>query len=282
MLRELEEFYSPKTLEDALEKLRQYEGAARPIAGGTDLVADPPPGVRCLVNITGLGLDYVVDEPEQVRIGATVTMGRLATCPSILGLAGGILSLSTSQGWPRQVREAATLGGNLANAGPFADTPPALLALEARVVVSHLAGERTIPMEDFFLGYRTTAHGQGILKEVQIPRPAPGTVGLFLKMGRSSVDVAMVNVGAVLQMQKGRCRRARIALGAVTRCPTRLTAAERILEEQPLDDDTIRQVTFLVVESVQPILDHRASADFRREMAGVLVGRALKTLSQAA
>ncbi|MCE7869374.1 hypothetical protein DYH09_03240 [bacterium CPR1] len=283
MLHQLEEVFFPETLAQALEKLNQYEGAAAPIAGGTDIVADPPPGIRCLVNITHLGLDYVQEDETHIRIGATTTMQRLATSPEVAALAGGILSLSTCEGWPRPIRNAATIGGNLAGAGPFADTPPAMLALGAEAVVVTSQGEKTVAMDDFFLDYRTTAVSRrGILKEVRIPRVAKSTRGIFLKLSRTQVDQALVNVGATIELEDGCCRRARIAVGAVSRVPCRLTEAERKLEGRRLDAETIEEIKKVVSDTVEPMVDFRASADYRREMSAVLVGRALMALGRGA
>lgn len=283
MLQHLEEVYFPETLELALEKLNQYEGAAAPIAGGTDLVADPPPGIRCLVNITHLGLDYITEDETHIRVGATTTMQKLATSPEVAALAGGILSLSTCEGWPRPIRNAATIGGNLAGAGPFADTPAAMLALGAEAVVVTSAGERTVAMDDFFVDYRTTAISKrGILKEIRIPRTVKGTRGIFLKLSRTQVDQALVNVGAVLEVEDGCCRRARIAVGAVTRTPRRLTEAEQKLEGRALDSETIAEIKKVVSDTVDPMVDFRASADYRRDMSALLVGRALMAMARGA
>lgn len=281
MLSDLQEVYYPETVAEAIQRLREYGKAGAPIAGGTDLVPAAPAGIRCLVDITRLGLSYIAEDDACVRIGATTTMQALATSPVIAGIAGGILNMSTCQGWPKPVRNAATLGGNVANAGPFNDTPPALLALEAEVVVVDAEGEKRIPIDRFFLDYRTTAHGSGLVKEILIPRPAARTSGTFLKLGRSEVDVALVNVGAVVQMEGGCCRKARLAVGAVTRTPRRVPEAEALLENQPLDPQTIERVAEAVMARVDPILDYRASADYRREMSGVLVTRALKMLTTA-
>lgn len=282
MLSNLQEVYFPQHVEDALARLGEYGDAAAPIAGGTDLVPSAPAGIRCLVDVTRLGLSYIREESGAVRVGATTTMQELATSPVLARLAGGVLSSAACQGWPRQVRNAATLGGNVAHAGPFNDTPPALLALEAEVVVDAPEGEVRIPIDQFFLDYRATAHGRGIIREFLLPRPPARTWGTFLKLGRTEVDVAMVNAGVVLQLEGGSCRRARIAVGAVTRTPRRIREAEAMLEERDLTPELIDRVAEVVRSQVNPILDHRASADYRRDMSGVLVARALKMLVSAA
>lgn len=281
MLKQLEEVYYPESLDDALAKLRAYGDAGLPIAGGTDIVPDPPPGLRCLVDITRLGLNYIEESDEHVRIGATATMQQVATSAVAASLGGGLLSRSTCEGWPHPVRNVATLGGNLAGAGPFADTPPALLALEASVVIADTEGEKVVPLEDFFVDYRKTALGRGILKEILIPRTGPTARGLFMKLGRTSVDHALVNVGVLVEFDEGRCRKVRVAVGAVSRTPTRLREVEELLVDRALEKDTIERARNLVTELVDPILDFRASVDYRREMSGVLLRRALRLLAQA-
>ena len=281
MLRQLEEVFYPESLEDAVRKKAQYGDAAAPIAGGTDLVAEPPPGLRCLIDITRLGLDFIEEEAQQVRIGATATMQQVSTSATVASVAGGLICSSTCEGWPRQVRNAATIGGNLAGAGPFADTPPVMLALDARAIVAGPNGDTIVPMAEFFLDYRKTAVGAGILREIVIPRPKIGTRGVFLKFGRTQVDKALVNAAVLIHMVEGRCQGARIALGAVGRIPRRISQAEAILIDQPLDRQLIERTAELVKELVDPVLDYRASADYRREISGVLVKRALTQLALA-
>lgn len=275
MIRQLEEFLYPQSLAEAVQKKHEYGEAAAPIAGGTEIVPNLPPEIRCLIDLTRLGLDYIEDEGERLRIGATTTMHQLAISPAVAKLANGLLSSSSCQGWPTEVRNTATLGGNLVGGGPFADSPPALLALDAEVVVARLGGEEHVPIQDFFVDYRRTAVGQGILKEIQIPRPSSQARGVFLKFGRSPVDQALVNLAVTMEMESGLCTKVRIALGAIGRTPQRILEAERALSENPLEPDVIDNVVSIVTELVNPVLDLRASADYRRELAGVLTRRAL-------
>lgn len=281
MLKDLEEVFFPENLEEALAKLKEYGDAAAVIAGGTDIVHDPPPGVRCLIDITRLGLNQIVEESDEIRIGATTTMQQLATSPESVSLGGGLLSRSSCEGWPSPVRNAATIGGNVAGAGPFADTPAALLALDAQVVVVDESGETVIPIEDFFVDYRTTKVGQGILTQVRVPKTPATARGVFLKLAPSPVDKALVNIGIYLEFEDGCCSRVRVAVGAVTRTPRRIPAAEEVLQEQPLEPALIEKAQAVITESVEPILDMRASADYRRRMAGVLLRRALTSLRTA-
>jgi len=275
VFHQLEEFIYPDSLSHAVLKKQEYGEAAAAIAGGTEIVPNLPPSIRCLIDVTRLGLNYIREEPGQVRIGATTTMHDIALSPIVARFANGLLSASCCQGWPRQIRNTATLGGNLVGAGPFADSPPALLALEAEAVIARASGEETVGLNQFFLDYRQTAVGDGILKEIRFPIPGPQVRGAFLKFSRTQVDQALVNVAVCLELEHGLCQRVRIALGAVDRTPRRLPEAERALAGKPLQSDQIENVASIVREMVDPIIDFRASADYRREIAGVLTRRAL-------
>jgi CO/xanthine dehydrogenase FAD-binding subunit len=275
VFHQLEEFLYPEDLRQAVEKKHEYGDCAAAIAGGTEIVPNLPREIRCLIDVTRLGLSYVDSQPDLLRIGATTTMQELALSPALAQVANGLLSVSCCQGWPQQVRTTATIGGNLVGGGPFADSPPALLALDAQAVVARLEGEETIALEDFFLDYRRTAVGLGILKEIRIPRPEPGTRGIFLKSSRSPVDQALVNLAVTIKLEASYVRKVRLALGAVGRIPHRLLMAEQALLNRPLDEHSIESACSLVTEMVDPILDLRASADYRRQLAGKLTRQAL-------
>jgi len=275
LFRQLEEFLYPASLAEAVQKKHEYGEAAAPIAGGTEIVPNMPANIRCLIDVTRLGLDYIEEHSQGVRIGATSTMHMLAVSPVVARLAGGLLSSSCCQGWPTEVRNTATLGGNLVGAGPFADSPPALLVLDAEAIIARVEGDVVIPLQDFFLDYRRTAVGLGILREIQIPRPTPQARGAFLKFCRSQVDQALVNLAVLVELEDRVCRKVRLALGAIGRTPQRLAEAERALLDRPLEPDSIENVVSIVRELVDPVIDLRASADYRRELAGKLARQAL-------
>ena len=279
MLRHLEEVFYPETLADAVRKKAEYAEAAAPIAGGTDLVPEAPPHIKCLIDLNRLNLNYIQESETELRIGACATMQQVTLSPAVALVGTGMLCSASCEGWPRQIRNAATIGGNLVSAGPFADTPPALLCLDARAVVVEQTGEREIPLEEFFLDYRRTAVGDGILKEVIVPKDK--SRGVFLKYARTQVDQALVNAAVVVHVEDGRCRKARIALGAMGRTPRRVLEAEQILLDDGLNPESIGAAAARVAEVVDPVLDFRASADYRREVGAVLVRRALSQLSQA-
>ncbi len=280
-MRELKELVFVQSLEELWEKKDEYGAKAVVIAGGTELVNDPPPGVECLIDLRNLGLARIEESEAAVAIGATATMESLTNSALVASLAQGMLCRSTCQGWPAPVRSAATLGGNLAGGDPFADTPAALLALGAEVVLQTRDGERTVAIEDFFLDYRKTAAEDAVLWEVRIPKtPAEGK-GAFMKCSPSTIDKAMVNVGIYAEMVDGRCQNVKVAVGAVTRIPQRVPEVESLLAEEALVPELIEEAAVTVSRGVEPMLDIRASVEQRRSLLSALFKRAVHQLAQA-
>lgn len=280
-MRELKELALPETLEELWEKKAFYGTKAHVIAGGTELVADPPEGVECLIDIRQLGLDQILESPEVVSIGATTTMEALSQSPVVASLAQGMLCQSGCQGWPAPVRGAATLGGNLAGGDPFADTPAALLALGAQVIVSTQSQDKSIPIEEFFLDYRKTAAEDGVLARVCIPRTPVEGKGAFLKCAPSSIDKAMINLGVYVELIDGKCRKVRVAVGAVTRIPHRVTEVEALMTDQSMGPELIDDAADVVARAVDPMLDIRASVEKRRSLLSVLFKRAAHQVAAA-
>lgn len=280
-MRELKELALPESLEELWEKKARYGPRAVVIAGGTEIVSDPPEGVECLIDIRHLGLDRIGETENVVTIGATATMEALAHSPVVASLGQGMLCQSSCQGWPAPVRSAATLGGNLAGGDPFADTPAALLALGAEVVLQTQSGEMRVPIEDFFLDYRRTAAEDAVLAEVRIPKTPPEGKGAFLKCAPSNIDKAMINLGVYVELRDGRCHCVRVAVGAVTRIPHRVVEVETLLTERALEPDLIEQAADVVARSVEPMLDIRASVEKRRSLLSVLFKRAVHQVAQA-
>ena len=194
-------------------------------------------------------------------------------------LAGGILAKAAATCGSIQNRNMATVGGNLANASPAADTASVLLALDAEVVVASSSRKRTIALTEFYAGpHRTVLNGE-LLVEVVIPTlPRGGRMGWsFQKLGRSETDISLVNVAAGIQADAhGRIKWARIALGAVGPTPLRGRKAEELLLGNTLSEDLLTRVGAAVAKEVSPISDARASAEYRREMSAVLTRRALR------
>jgi carbon-monoxide dehydrogenase medium subunit len=197
----------------------------------------------------------------------------------ILSLAGGILTKACSLFGSIQNRNMATLGGNLANASPAADTAVVLLALDAQVVLAGLRSRRKVALTDFYSRPHQTVLNGALLVEVIIPAlPRGGRFGWsFQKLVRTETDISLVNVAAGVQVDaRGTIRWARLALGSVGPAPLRARNAESLLLGATLDEGLVKRVGEAVIGEIHPISDVRASREYRHEMSKVLVERALR------
>lgn len=280
----LQAFYQPTSIREAVRLLRSG-GRGRLLAGGTDLVVQGDRSIRFLVDITRLGLDYIRRKGNAWVIGATATMAALEQSPAIRALAGGILAQAASTCGSPQIRNMATVGGNLANASPAADAAAPLLALDAIVVLESPRGRRKVPLVEFFSRPGKTVLNGALLAEIVIPPlPRGGRLGWsFQKLGRIQNDIAVVNAAAGLQVDRSRrCTWARIALGAVAPTPMRARKAEALLVGRVLDEKAVGRASDAVAREVRPITDVRSSAEYRREMSRVLTRRALQECAERA
>jgi len=270
-------YHSPTTLAEAVALL--VEEGSTVIAGGTDLLVNPRymVGVREVVDIRKLGLDYISVEHGRLLIGAGATMRTVARHPQVQALANGILARGAAVCGSPNIRNMATLVGNVASALPSADTPPALLALDAQVVLVGMQGERVVPLDGFFVGPARSIRERELIRELRIPLAgASGLHGGFYKIGRTAEDISMVNAVATLAIGEGVITAARLVLGAVAPVPLRAVRAEGALIGQPATEETFQKVAEMVRDEVRPISDQRASADYRRRMSGVAAVRALR------
>jgi carbon-monoxide dehydrogenase medium subunit len=277
MFDTVEAFYRPGTVGEAVRLLQNGKNRARVVAGGTDLVVEADRSIRCLIDITHAGLSYIRRTGKACVIGATTTMAALENSPAIRALASGILARAAATCGSVQIRNMATVGGNLANGSPAADTATPLLALDAEVVLAEARGRRRIPLADFYSGARKGTRAKALLIEVAIPALPRGGRWSFQKLGRTEGDISLVNAAAGLQLDaQGRVKWARIAVGAVAPTPIRAVKAEKLLAGRKVDGSTLAEVCDEVVREARPITDVRASAEYRREMCRVLVRRALE------
>lgn len=269
-------YYSPETVEEAVALLAD-EGRTV-IAGGTDLLVNPRymVGVREVVDIRRLGLEYIRVEDGWLRIGAGATMHMVAKHPVVQEIANGILARGAAVCGSPNIRNMATLAGNVASALPSADTPPALLALNALALLVGTGGKRLVPLENFFTGPAKSVRERELIQEIRIPLNETAMQGGFCKIGRTAEDISIVNAAATLTIKDGIIRSARMVLGAVAPTPLRALQAEAALSGQPPAEETLQRAAEIVREEVRPISDQRASADYRRRMSGVAALRALR------
>ncbi len=276
-------YHRPQRLEEAIRLLSEPEAGRTIIAGGTDLLVNPRylVGVREVVDLRDLGLTSISGPEDgvkgQILIGACATMRQVARSPLIQTLADGILARGAAVCGSPNIRNMATLGGNTASALPSADTPPALLALDALIVLAGPQGKRSVPLAEFFTGPAQTIRQPGeIIVEFQLPQTGAPMRGGFYKIGRTAEDISIVNAAVTLRIRDGLIAKARVAIGAVAPTPLRARAAEARLEGQPPTEEVFQQASAVAAEEARPISDHRASADYRRRMSGVATQRALR------
>ena len=285
MLRKIQEFeyFNPSTLSEALSLLGKYNGQAKILAGGTDLLVgmkEKGLSPRYIIDIKGIpGLKNIhFDADQGLTIGALATMQEVEVFPAIREHYS-FLSYSAGEVGSVQVRNRATIGGNLCNAAPSAETAPPLLCLDVQVKIASSKGERIIPLEDFFKGPGFTVLDREVLTEILVP-PSKKK-GTYIKHSpRRAMDIAVVGVAAaVTGDEDGTWSDVRIALGAVAPVPLRAKKAEEALRGKKPTMYSIKEAAVLARKTVSPISDVRASAEYRLEMVEVLVHKALTHLS---
>jgi carbon-monoxide dehydrogenase medium subunit len=276
------DYLKPKTINEALALLSEHKGKAKLIAGGTDLVPklkrreiESPEYLIDLKNIPDL--DYIeYDWESGLKIGPLTTIHSLEASPVVKEKFSVLFDAVQSMA-SVQVRNKGTLAGNICNAVPSADTAPALLTLEAKLKLAGPKSERTVNIEEFFTGPSETVLNGEILREIHIPSLPSNGRGKYLKLTpRSSMDLAIVGVAAVIIVDCGVCNDIRIALGAVAPTPMRARVAEGILRGQKLTRELIDEAAKHASRECRPINDHRASAEYRCEMVRVLTKRAIE------
>src|SRR5271157_3342399 len=278
MFEQVEAFYRPSSVREAIRLLEGGKGRARVVAGGTDLVVGGDSTVRALIDITHSGLTYIRKQGGVCAIGAATTMAELEQSPAIRGLAGGLLARAAATCGSVQIRGVATVGGNIANGSPAADLVTPLLVLDAVVVVADANGRRKLPIPEYLAARGTKGLRRSLLVEVTVPRPLGRRCGWsFQKLGRTALDISVVNVAGGLQVDaSGRIQWARLSLGAVAPTAIRAGVAEENLRGRRLDAEAVAEAAEGVMREVSPITDIRASAAYRREMCRVLTRRALE------
>lgn len=278
------DYLKPATLAEALDVLDESRHVrCVAYAGGTDVIPrlkarfiNPP---EVLLDLKGIReLDFITcDDHSGLRIGALATISSVVASESVRqrypALLQGAASIASAH-----IQNRATLAGNLCSAVPSADSAPALLCLGARVICLSKGGERTVELDQFFLGPNATSLRPGeIVKEIQVPPAIEGTRGAYLKLSpRSRMDLAVVGVAAVVLKDRGTFGDVRIGLGAVAPTPMRAVKAEQRLKGEAISEEAILEASTLAARECEPIDDHRASAAYRRMMVEVLVKRAIQ------
>jgi CO/xanthine dehydrogenase FAD-binding subunit len=277
------DYVRASTSEEVVRLLEQHGEAARLLMGGTDLFVRMRDGsirpqvVVDVKHVPGMR-DVVYDGQAGLTVGAAVTMNEIARHPDVQAHYPLLAEAAGAVG-SYQLRNRATIGGNLCNASPCACTAPATLVLEGRMVLYGPGGEREVPAGAFFVGPGETAMRPGeFMAAVRYPLPPANAAGRYLKLGRSKIgDLAIVNV-AVFGFPDATAPsgyRFRIALGSVAPVVLRALAAEEVLAANPPGEETFALAAEKAMEAASPIDDVRASAAYRRAMVGELTRRGL-------
>lgn len=274
-------YLRPGTLKEALAMYAEHDDC-KVICGGQSLLIVMRQGMLApeyLLDIKHIKeLDYVqFDKKEGLKIGATTIHRSVEKSdvvkknyPALVAMENKLASI--------QVRNWGTIAGNLAHADPAGDPAPVLIALKATVKVGGAKGDRTMPLEDFFVDYFETAlnHGE-LLLEVQVPVPEPKTAAAYQKFNLLESDMGIIGAAAAVTLNgNGKCKDARIVLGNAGPTPKRVKRAEEFLVGKAYDEALFAEAGTIVSEDCEPVADIHASEEHRRHLLGVLTKRMLK------
>ena len=284
------ELIEPKTLSEACSLLAEYKGKAKVIAGGQSLL----PLLKhrliapdCIINIKGLtDLEYIRNGDNILRIGA-LTIHRAIELSALIKERYPMLAELEQVLGCVQTRNWGTIGGNLCDATPANDPPPALIALGAKVKIASVRGEREMPLDEFTVGYRKTAlEADEILVEIQVPKLPTHTGGVYHKERVRVADSPIASVAAVVSLDEGLevVTAVRIVLQSVGPTPIRAKEAEKIIKGEKVQDRLIDEVAAAAAKEAHPISDVYGSAEYKKEMVKVItrqvVTQAIKRAQQ--
>ena len=272
------EFFEPKSVEEALRLLDTPH--SKVMAGGVDLILKMrlrlilPDAVIGLQKISGL--DSIESNPAGLRLGALVSIRQVELSP-LVQKNWAVLYEAVHKIVSVQTKTMGTVVGNLCVATPASDIAPALFVLGAKIKIVGLGYEKITPIENFFVAVgKTILEPNEIVTEIFVPAMPAGSGGAFLKVAKTAEDIAKVNAAVMLTVTNRICKDARIALGSVAPTPIRVAEAERILIGQKLDETVLAGAAEAAADAVRPVSDIRSTAEYRKEMARILVRDALE------
>lgn len=284
------EYFAPKSRNEALELVARLGNKAKILAGGTDLIIMMKEKMikpENLINITNIQeFKGISCEPGKgAVIGACTTLNEIEFS-EVLKEKYPALSYAAAQLGSHQVRVMATIGGNCCHSSPAAETPPVLAALGAKAVISSKAGDREVPVEDFILGNRKNALAEDeMLTALVLPEPAPMSACCYDHIGlRDAMEIDIVNMAVNLELDKDgqTVKSVKLVMGSVSPRPLLSEKVPALLVGQKFNDELVEKAAEATQSEVKPISDVRASAEYRREVVGVLTRRVLNAAFTAA
>jgi len=274
------DYHQPESLDEAF-RLKKTIPESLYISGGTDLmvrIKKRELRPRALISLRSIPNLSGIKNGKKIRIGAMTSISDLLK-NSLLHEKYPVLIQPAKELGSVQIRNTATIGGNLCNGSPAADMAPPLLVLEAKVRLQSGQKSRNLPLEKFFRGPGETGLSPGeILTDILLEPAEHNTHGIFLKKGRTRMDLAVASVAVQIRTESNRSLKVRIAAGSVAPTPMRLFEVEALLEGAAFSRELLTEAQQLAAKSVSPITDVRSTADYRCHLMGVLVKRALEKL----
>jgi CO/xanthine dehydrogenase FAD-binding subunit len=272
------EYFEPRTIDEAVKYLTDYGEKAKVIAGGTDLLVQMKMGKaypKYLIHISRIpSLRYLIEE-KGLRIGALTPFRDLERSQVIKEKYTALFEAARSVS-SVQIKTMGTVGGNLCNASPAADAAPPLLVFESRVKLINGKQERSLRLEEFFVGPgETLLNSNELLTEIEVPEVSGQTGSAFLKMARVHADLSKVSVAVAIVREGNICRDCRIAFGAVAKTPLRAKKGEEILKGEKVKETLIEKASLQAAQEIQPITDLRSTAWYRKGVAKVMVRNAI-------
>jgi len=274
-LDRIKDVVKPTSLDEAISLLRERGPSAGLLGGGVSLVRYAPAHLTTLIDLSALPIDYVKEDAGCVRIGAATTLRDILDHPLLAGYLDGVIVKMLRQVASPLLRNLATIGGALVSADPWSDIITLFLALGARVAV-YDGESASLPLAEI---YPTRSRlGGAILTEVVLPAPLPGAAAAFCKFNRTGFDIAVLNCACQVQLQDERCVVASVVIGGTPRLATSIPEVEDILTGRPLTGETIEQAAAAARDAAGVREDRRASAEYRRQLVLVGVGRCLRQI----
>jgi len=274
------DYFKPRSLKEAL-RLKKTIPDSRFIAGGTDLlvkIKDKEIRPSALISLRSIKELAGVELNNVVRIGALTTISDVIQ-HSGLSEKFPILAEAAKQLGSMQIRNIATVGGNLCNCSPAADTALPLLILDAKVRLQSMEDSRDIPLSAFFKGPgESRLSSDGIMTDILIENSQPNTKTVFRKIGRVKMDLAIASVALLAEIKGEKFQKVRLAVGSVAPVPLRIAKVEALLEGKSVSKELVAEAQKVASEVVAPITDIRASKEYRRHIVGVLVKRAFENM----
>jgi carbon-monoxide dehydrogenase medium subunit len=279
-------YFTPDSVQSVVDLLAEHQGQGRIIAGATDLILElergQRPGIKTLIDITRIPkLDRItLDEDGWIHLGPLVTHNHVAHSSLIVERAFTLARACWEVGAP-QIRNRGTIAGNLVTASPANDSIPPLMALDARLILRSVRGERNVPLSAFYPGVRQTVmEDDEFLVDISFPAPPAEAKSTFVKLGlRRAQAISVVNVAVLLKFDHTEVGKASITLGSVAPTIIHAEEAENFLVGQALTPDVIVEAGKLAARAAKPIDDLRGSATYRREMIRVCTTRALQRIA---